>query len=72
MPEYTNVGLKNACHLTRGRELLPIYRDCFDSGMNLIFSEKATHFKTKGQEDKLNKKKKRKTRSSRERKCQKL
>eukprot|EP00978_Attheya_sp_CCMP212_P033842 scaffold138702_cov92-Attheya_sp.AAC.1 len=60
MPEYTKVGLKISCCLTKGREPLPICRDCFDSGMNLIFSEKATHFKTKGQEDKLNKEKKRK------------
>eukprot|EP00978_Attheya_sp_CCMP212_P009015 scaffold21214_cov63-Attheya_sp.AAC.1 len=40
--------------------ILPIYRDCFDSGMCLVFSAKATNFKMKGQEDKLNKEKKRK------------
>jgi hypothetical protein len=41
---------------------LPICWDCFDSGMNLVFSAKTTKFKRKGQEDKLNnKKKKRKT-----------
>jgi hypothetical protein len=39
---------------------LPICRDCFDSGINLVFLAKATNFKTKGQEDKLNKEKKRK------------
>eukprot|EP00978_Attheya_sp_CCMP212_P022640 scaffold67813_cov58-Attheya_sp.AAC.2 len=62
MPEYTKVGLKIAHHLTKGREPLPICRDCFDSGMNLAFSAKATNFKTKGQEDnKLNIEKKRKT-----------
>eukprot|EP00978_Attheya_sp_CCMP212_P043022 scaffold273410_cov35-Attheya_sp.AAC.1 len=60
MPEYTKVGLKIARRLTKGREPLPICRDCFDSGINLVFSEKVTHFKTKGQEDKLNKEKKRK------------
>jgi hypothetical protein len=47
--------------LTKGREPLPICRDCFDSGMNLVFSAKGTHFKTKGKEDKVNKEKKRKT-----------
>jgi hypothetical protein len=58
--------------LTKGREPLPIYRDCFDSGMTLIFLAKATNFKMKGQEDKLNKEKKN-TGSSREKeKCQKL
>eukprot|EP00978_Attheya_sp_CCMP212_P026504 scaffold87321_cov37-Attheya_sp.AAC.1 len=41
--------------LTKGREPLPISRDCFDSGM--VFSAKATNFKMKGQEDKLNKEK---------------
>ena len=46
--------------LTKGREPLPIYRDYFDSGMNLVFSAKATNFKIKGKEDKLNKEKKRK------------
>eukprot|EP00978_Attheya_sp_CCMP212_P000725 scaffold1444_cov55-Attheya_sp.AAC.3 len=46
---------------TKEREPLPIYRDCFDSGMNLVFSAKATNFKMKGQEDTLNKEKKRKT-----------
>eukprot|EP00978_Attheya_sp_CCMP212_P025557 scaffold82438_cov65-Attheya_sp.AAC.3 len=61
MPEYTKVGLKTARRLTKGREPLSICRDCFDSGMHLVFSAKATHFKTKGQEDKLNKEKKRKT-----------
>eukprot|EP00978_Attheya_sp_CCMP212_P017416 scaffold46357_cov68-Attheya_sp.AAC.2 len=60
MPEYTKVGLKISRLLTKGREPLPICRDCFDSGMNPIFSAKATNFKTKGQEDKLNKEKKRK------------
>eukprot|EP00978_Attheya_sp_CCMP212_P036870 scaffold170229_cov83-Attheya_sp.AAC.1 len=60
MLEYTKVGLKIARCLTKGREPLPICRDCFDSGMNLVFSEKATHFKTKGQEDELNKEKRRK------------
>eukprot|EP00978_Attheya_sp_CCMP212_P003264 scaffold6745_cov38-Attheya_sp.AAC.1 len=45
--------------LTKGREPLPISRDCFDSGM--VFSAKATNFKMKGQEDKLNKEIKRKT-----------
>eukprot|EP00978_Attheya_sp_CCMP212_P003074 scaffold6256_cov68-Attheya_sp.AAC.1 len=64
MPEYTNVGSKIACRLTKGREPLPICRDCFDSGMNLVFSAKATNFKRKGQEDKLNKEKN--TGSSRE------
>jgi hypothetical protein len=54
------VGLKITCHLTKVRESLPICRDCFDSSMNLVFSEKATHFKAKGQEDKQNKEKKRK------------
>eukprot|EP00978_Attheya_sp_CCMP212_P039484 scaffold205742_cov63-Attheya_sp.AAC.6 len=34
MPEYTKVGLKIACLLAKGREPLPICRDCFDSGMN--------------------------------------
>eukprot|EP00978_Attheya_sp_CCMP212_P030083 scaffold109502_cov39-Attheya_sp.AAC.1 len=73
MPEYTKVGLKIARHLTKGREPLPIYRDCFDSGMNLIFSEKTTHFKTKCQEDKLDKEKKRKKLEAvGKRKCQKL
>jgi hypothetical protein len=43
------------------REPLPICRDCFDSSMNLVFSAKTTNFKTEGQEDKLNKEKKRKT-----------
>eukprot|EP00978_Attheya_sp_CCMP212_P017565 scaffold46967_cov52-Attheya_sp.AAC.5 len=47
--------------LTKGREPLPICRDCYDSGMNLVFSAKATNFKTQGQEDKLQKEKKRKT-----------
>eukprot|EP00978_Attheya_sp_CCMP212_P022856 scaffold68916_cov38-Attheya_sp.AAC.1 len=47
MPEYTKLGLKITCLLTKGREPLPICRDCFDSGMNLIFSAKATNFKTK-------------------------
>eukprot|EP00978_Attheya_sp_CCMP212_P008213 scaffold19205_cov38-Attheya_sp.AAC.1 len=60
MPEYTKVGLKIARRLTKGREPLPICRGCFDSGMNLVFSAKATNFKTKGQEDKLNNEKKRK------------
>eukprot|EP00978_Attheya_sp_CCMP212_P021121 scaffold61301_cov45-Attheya_sp.AAC.1 len=60
MPEYTKVGLKIARRLTKGREKLPIYRACFDSGMNLVFSAKATNFKTKGQEDKLNNEKKKK------------
>eukprot|EP00978_Attheya_sp_CCMP212_P037103 scaffold172901_cov52-Attheya_sp.AAC.1 len=60
MPEYTKVGLKIARSLTKGREPVPICKDCFDSGINLVFSEKATHFKTKCQEDKLNKEKKRK------------
>eukprot|EP00978_Attheya_sp_CCMP212_P028528 scaffold98739_cov71-Attheya_sp.AAC.1 len=47
---------------TKGREPLPICRDSFDSGMNLLFLENTTNFKTKGQEDKLNnKEKKRKT-----------
>eukprot|EP00978_Attheya_sp_CCMP212_P025218 scaffold80767_cov35-Attheya_sp.AAC.2 len=50
--------------LTKGREPLPICRDCLDLGMNLVFSSKATHFKRKGQEDKLNKEKN--TGSSRE------
>eukprot|EP00978_Attheya_sp_CCMP212_P007065 scaffold16473_cov71-Attheya_sp.AAC.3 len=70
MPEYTMVGLKIACRLTKGREPLPICRDCFDSDMNLVFSAKATHFKTKGQEDKLNKEKN--TGSSREKEMPKL
>ena len=47
--------------LTKGREPLPICRECFYSGMNLAFSAKATNFKSKGLEDKLNKEKKRKT-----------
>ena len=34
---------------TKGKEPLPMCRDCFDSGMNLVFSAKATHFKRKGQ-----------------------
>eukprot|EP00978_Attheya_sp_CCMP212_P025999 scaffold84737_cov38-Attheya_sp.AAC.2 len=73
MSEYTKVGLKISCRLTKGRETLPICRDCFDSGMNLIFSEKARHFKMKGQEDKLNKEKKRKKlEAAGKRKCQKL
>jgi hypothetical protein len=50
MPEYAKVGLKVSHHLTKGRERLPIYRDCFDSGTSLVFSAKATHFITKGQE----------------------
>jgi hypothetical protein len=45
---------------TKGKEPLPMCRDCFDSGMNLVFSAKATNFKIKGKEDKLNKEKKRK------------
>ena len=49
---------------TKGKEPLPMCRDCFDSGMNLVFSAKATNFKIKGKEDKLNKEKK--TGSSRE------
>eukprot|EP00978_Attheya_sp_CCMP212_P009170 scaffold21618_cov63-Attheya_sp.AAC.12 len=58
---------------TKEREPLPIFRDCFDSGMHLVFSENATHFKTKGQEDKLNKEKKRKTlKAAGKRQCQKL
>eukprot|EP00978_Attheya_sp_CCMP212_P031948 scaffold122601_cov50-Attheya_sp.AAC.1 len=70
MPEYTKVGLKIARRLTKGRELLPIYRYCFDSGMILVFSAKATNFRTKGQEDTLNKEKKRKTlEAAGERKC---
>ena len=65
--------MKIACLLTKGRKPLPICRDCFDSGMNLVFSENATHFKMKGQEDKLNKEKKRKTlEAAGKRKCQKL
>eukprot|EP00978_Attheya_sp_CCMP212_P043225 scaffold278375_cov31-Attheya_sp.AAC.1 len=64
MPEYTKIGLKIACCLTKGRKSLPIYWDCFDSGMNLVFSAKVTNFKTKGQEDKVNKEKN--TGSSRE------
>eukprot|EP00978_Attheya_sp_CCMP212_P023667 scaffold72964_cov58-Attheya_sp.AAC.3 len=73
MPEYAKVGLKIARHLTKGREPLPIYRDCFDSGINLVFSTKATNFKTKGQEDKLNKEKKRKALEAAEkRKCRKF
>eukprot|EP00978_Attheya_sp_CCMP212_P009885 scaffold23513_cov62-Attheya_sp.AAC.5 len=73
MPEYTKVGLKITRLLTKGRETLPICRDCFDSGMNPIFSAKATHFKTKGQEDKLNKEKKRKKlEAAGKRKCRKL
>eukprot|EP00978_Attheya_sp_CCMP212_P022319 scaffold66435_cov43-Attheya_sp.AAC.1 len=72
MPEYTKVGLKITRLLTKGREPLPICRDCFHSGMNPIFSAKATNFKTKGQEDKLNKEKRRKTGSSREKKMPKV
>jgi hypothetical protein len=73
MPEYTKVGLKIARRLTKGREPLPIYRDCFDSGMNFIFSVKATNFKRKGQEDKLNKDKKIKTlEAAGKRKCRKF
>eukprot|EP00978_Attheya_sp_CCMP212_P024567 scaffold77452_cov42-Attheya_sp.AAC.1 len=49
-----------ARRLTKGREPWPIYRDSFDSGINLVFSENAAHFKMEGQEDKLNKEKKRK------------
>eukprot|EP00978_Attheya_sp_CCMP212_P035907 scaffold158952_cov53-Attheya_sp.AAC.3 len=60
MPEYTKVGLKIARCLTKEREPLPICRDCFDSDMNLVFSAKATNFKTKGQENKLNKEKREK------------
>jgi hypothetical protein len=45
---------------------LPICRDCFDSGTSLIFLEKATNFKTKGQEDRLNKEKEKNNGSSRE------
>eukprot|EP00978_Attheya_sp_CCMP212_P017431 scaffold46400_cov56-Attheya_sp.AAC.3 len=64
-------GLKNhsLSHKREG-EPLPIYRDCFDSGMNLVFSAKATNFKTKGQEDKLNKEKN--TGSSREKEMPKV
>jgi hypothetical protein len=56
MPEYRiyQGRIEIAHHLTKGREPLPIYRDCFDSGTNLVLSAKATNFKTKGQEDKLN------------------
>eukprot|EP00978_Attheya_sp_CCMP212_P002420 scaffold4941_cov35-Attheya_sp.AAC.1 len=73
MPEYIKVGLKIAHCLTKGREPLPIHRDCFDSGMNLVFSAKATNFKTKGQENKLNKEKKRKTlEAAGKRKCRKF
>ena len=46
---------------TKGKEPMPMCRDCFDSGMNLVFSAKATNFKIKGKEDKLNKEKKRKS-----------
>eukprot|EP00978_Attheya_sp_CCMP212_P005850 scaffold13054_cov70-Attheya_sp.AAC.2 len=56
--------------LTKGREPLPIYRGCFDSGMNILFSAKATNFKMKGQEDKL--KKEKNTGSSREKKMPKV
>eukprot|EP00978_Attheya_sp_CCMP212_P000572 scaffold1111_cov65-Attheya_sp.AAC.7 len=73
MPECSKAGLKIARCLTKGREPLPICRDCFDSGMNLVFSAKATNFKTKGQEDKLNKEKKRKTlEAAGKRKCRKF
>jgi hypothetical protein len=48
MPEYTKVGLNIAYLLTKGREPLPICRDCFDSGMNLVFSAKATISKKTG------------------------
>eukprot|EP00978_Attheya_sp_CCMP212_P029178 scaffold102962_cov52-Attheya_sp.AAC.1 len=73
MPEYTKVGLKITRLLTQGREPLPTYRDCFNSGMNPIFSTKATNFKTKDQEDKkLNKDKKIKNGSSREKEMPKV
>eukprot|EP00978_Attheya_sp_CCMP212_P001170 scaffold2422_cov56-Attheya_sp.AAC.15 len=45
-------GLTISHHLTKGREPLQICtRDCFDSGMHLLFPAKAIKFKTKGQED---------------------
>eukprot|EP00978_Attheya_sp_CCMP212_P017457 scaffold46518_cov80-Attheya_sp.AAC.1 len=73
MPEYTKAGLKIAHRLTKGREPFPSYRDCFDSGVNLVFLAKAANFKTKGQEDKLNKEKKIKTlEAAGKRKCRKL
>jgi hypothetical protein len=54
-------------HKREGKPL-PIYREYFDSGMNFVFSAKATNFKTKGQEDKLNKEKKRKREKEKKRK----
>ena len=47
--------------LKKGGEPFPICRECYDSGTKLEFLAKANIFKSKGQEDKLNKDKKRKT-----------
>jgi hypothetical protein len=60
-------------HKREGTIAKSICRDCFDSGMILIFLEKATHSKMKGQEDKLNiEKKRKKLEAAGKRKCQKL
>eukprot|EP00978_Attheya_sp_CCMP212_P027262 scaffold91255_cov75-Attheya_sp.AAC.4 len=72
MPEYTKAGLKNCSppHKREGTIANLQGLHCFDSGTNLVFSAKATNFKTKGQEDTLNKEKN--TGSSREKEMPKV